>query len=139
MRRWGLLVHRHRWAVLIVCGVFFVASVVALLNGGELKNASDFNVESVRASKLESNQLPAATGTSFLVLFTDSQRAYSDPLFQHAVQDALSSLARDHRVTSIQTPYNADPTAAAAMVSTDRHSVFSVVNLSLDFASARQQ
>ena len=139
MRRWGLFVHRHRWAVLIVCGVVFVASVVALLNGGELKNASDFNVESVRASKLESNQLPAATGTSFLLLFTDSQRSASEPQFQQAVQGALKPLSQDRRVTSIQTPYNTTPTAAAAMVSTDRHSVFSVVNLSLDFASARQQ
>ena len=139
MRRWGLLVHRHRWAVLGACGAIFAASLVALLNGGQLKNASDFNVESVRADKLESAQLPAATGTSFLLLFTDSQRTAPDPQFQQDVQDALAPLARDHRVTTIQTPYNATPTQAPAMVSTDRHSIFSVVNLALDFASARQQ
>ena len=139
MRRWGLFVHRHRRAVLGVCGIVFLASVIALFNGGELKNASDFNVESVRADKLESKQLPAATGTSFLLLFTDSQRTYPDQQFQQAVQDALAPLAHDRRVTSIQTPYIATAAQPSVMVSTDKHSVFAIVNLGLDFSSARQQ
>ena len=139
MRRWGLFVHRHRWAVLGVCGVVFVASVIALLNGAELKNASDFNVESVRADKLASTQLPSATGTSFLLLFTDTKHTYPDPQFQQAVEDALAPLATDHRVKSIATPYNTTPAQAPVMVSADRHSVDSVINLSIDFSSARQQ
>src|SRR5579859_7425998 len=119
MRRWGLFVHRNRWAVLGVCGVVFVASVIALLNGAELKNASDFNLESVRADKLSSKQLPSATGTSFLLLFTDTEHTYPDPQFQQAVVAALAQ--------------------APVMVSADRHSVDSVINLSIDFSSARQQ
>jgi RND superfamily putative drug exporter len=55
------------------------------------------------------------------------------------VQSAVAPLLHDRRVTSIETPYSAPPAQAATMISKDRHSVFAMVNLSLDFASARQQ
>ena len=139
MRRWGLFVYHHRRLVLAASVLLFVLSVVALLNGGELKNASGFSGDAVRASQLESQQLPAATGTSFLFLFTDPAATFGDSGFQSAVRNAIAQLAHDRRVTSIQTPYSATPAQAATMVSTDRHTVVAVVNLSLDFASARQQ
>ena len=139
MRRWGVFVYRHRRLVLGFSLVLFVLSLVALFNGGQLKNASGFSGDSVRASNLESQQLPAATGSSFLFLFTDPHATYPDQGFAAAVQRAVAGLGHDHRVTSIQTPYNAAPAQAATMVSSDRHSVFVVVNLSLDFATARQQ
>lgn len=139
MRRWGLFVYQHRRLMLGASVLLFVLSVVALLNGGELKNASDFGGDSVTASKLESQQLPATTGTSFLLLFTDPHATFGDSTFQSAVQSALAPLAHDRRVTSIQTPYDAAPEQATTMVSKDRRSLFAVVNLKLDFGSARQQ
>ena len=131
--------HRHRWLVLAASIACFVLSLVAVRNGADFKNASDFNVESVRAAKLAAQQLPAATGSTFLLLFTDPQRSYPSPAFEQEVRSALATLARDRRVTGIQTPYNAPPEQAATMISSDRHSVIATINLSLDFASARQQ
>ena len=139
MRRWGVFVYQHRRLVFGLSLVLFVLSVVAMLNGGQLKNASGFDGDSVRAAKLESQQLPSANGTSFLVLFTGDNTTYQDPTFQRGVEDALARLGSDSRVTGIVTPYNAPPAQAPAMVSSDRHSVFAVVNLAIDFSSARQQ
>ena len=118
--------------------VLFAASIVALMTGAQLKNASDFNVESVHAAKLMSQQLPSS-GTSFLLLFTDPRRTYPDPELQQEVQSALARLSRDSRVTSIQTPYTSPQAQSAAMVSNDRHSVFADVKLHLGFSAARQQ
>ncbi|MGH7687030.1 MAG: MMPL family transporter [Candidatus Dormibacteria bacterium] len=139
MRRWGVFVYHHRRLVVGLSLVVFVLSVVAMLNGGQLKNASGFDGDSVRAAKLESQQLPSANGTSFLILFTGDHTTYQEPSFQRGVEDALARLGSDNRVTGIVTPYNAAPEQAPAMVSRDHHSVFAVVNLSIDFASARQQ
>ena len=138
MRRWGYFVHRHRRLVLALSLVAFVLSVAALLNGGQLKNAGDYNVESVKAAKLESQQLPSTVGSSFLLLFTNHALAYSDPAFERDVEGALATLRTDRRVTAIQTPYSAPASQASAMVSTDKHSIFTVVGLNLDFATARQ-
>ena len=138
MRRWGSFVHRHRWQVLVVSCAGFVLSVAALLNGAQLKNAGDYNVESVQAGKLESQQLPSTVGTSFDIVFSDRATQYPDASFQNAVQSALAPLRHDGRVASIETPYALPPAAASAMVSTDRHSVVAVVNLNLDFATARK-
>ena len=116
MRRWGYFVHRHRWLVLALSVVGFVLSVAALLNGGQLKNASDYNVESVHAAKLESQQLPSTVGSSFVILFTDHSAPYPDPSFVSAVQAALATLRTDRRVTSVATPYDTSPAQTDAMV-----------------------
>src|SRR5579864_5351074 len=138
MRRWGYFVHRHRRPVLALSCIAFVLSVFALLNGGQLKNAGDYNVESVKAAKLESQQLPSTMGSSFLLLFTNHALAYSDPAFQGAVESALAPLRSDRRVTGIQTPYTAAAAQASTMVSTDKHSIFAQVGLNLDFSTARR-
>ena len=138
MRRWGYFVHRHRRLVLALSSIAFALSIVALLNGGQLKNASDYNVESVHAAKLESQQLPTTVGSSFLLLFTSRSLVASDAAFESAVQQALAPVRTDGRVTAIQTPYSATAAQARTMVSTDRHSVFAEVGLNVDFSTARQ-
>ena len=138
MRRWGYFVHRHRWWVLALSIVSFVASIAGLANGGQPKNRSDYNVESVKAANLESQQLPStALGSSFVVLFTNASLLETDPRFESAVDSALASLKADPRVTGIETPYQGGA-LASELVSTDRHSVAVHVGVKGDFSTARR-
>jgi putative drug exporter of the RND superfamily len=139
VRRWGYFVHRHRRSVLLASVVFFMLTLAALGHGGQLKNASDYDVESVRAGNLESQQLPSTVGSSFLLLMTDRHATYSDPAFVAAVNGALSRLQSDRRVVTIATPYNSPASVAKTMVSTDQRSIFADVGLNIDFSTARQQ
>ncbi len=81
VRRWGRFVYRRRKAVLVASLLCFVASIVALLTGGQPINATDYNVESVQAANLESSQLPSTTGSSFTLIFTSSHLTYVDPAY----------------------------------------------------------
>jgi len=139
VRRWAYFVHRRRWAVLMMAVILLVLSVLALSNGGQLKNASDYDVEAVRAADLEQQQLPASTGASFDLILRSGSLRYPDPRLQTAVTGALEALDSDKRVTDVQTPYNAPETVRDRLVSSDRHSVLAVVGLNIDFATARQQ
>jgi RND superfamily putative drug exporter len=112
---------------------------VGLLSGGQPINASDYNVESVQAANLESAQLPSTTGSSFTLILTSSRLTYGDPAFESAVNNALAPLHSDSRVSALSSPFTVPPTAAALMVSTDRHSVLAQVGLRIDFAQARAQ
>jgi putative drug exporter of the RND superfamily len=124
--------------VLSLSVLSFVASIAGLANGGQPKNHSDYNVESVKAANLESQQLPStALGSSFVLLFTNSSLLDSDPRFESAVNSALARLRTNPRVTGIETPYQGGATAAE-LVSTDRHSVAVNVGLKGDFSSARR-
>jgi RND superfamily putative drug exporter len=142
VKRWGLFVHRRRWAVLGFSTLVFAASVIGLLTGGQLKNASDYNVEAVHGFRLEQQQLPATIGSSFGLIFTSSSHIYSDAAFRSAVQAAIAPLRSDARVTGIQTPYaggTGDAIEPARLISTDRHSIIALAGLNVDFATARQQ
>jgi len=55
---WGQFVYRHRWAVLGVSGVMLAGSIVALFNGGTLKNSGGRDTESGRALALMQDQPP---------------------------------------------------------------------------------
>jgi RND superfamily putative drug exporter len=139
MRRWGFFLYRHRWLVLAVTTFLFAVSVVGAITGGQPKNASDYDVESVRAAKLESEQLPSAavTGTSFILLFSNRSLPYTDPAFMSGVTSALQRLQRDPRVTSVITPYGHGATSAM-LVSRDGHSIAAEVSVNLDFSAARR-
>jgi RND superfamily putative drug exporter len=138
VRRWGRFVYRRRKAVLVASLLCFVASVLALLTGGQPINATDYNVESVQAANLESTQLPSTTGSSFTLLLSSSQLTYGEPAFESAVTAALAPLRKDSRVSALSTPFNT-PASAALMVSTDKHSVLAQIGMRIDFSQARAQ
>ncbi len=139
MRRWGHFVHRHRGAVLTASLAGFILSIIGLLTGGQPINASNYDVESVRAANLESAQLPSTTGSSFTLIFTSSQLTFGEPAFQTAVEAAVAPLRRDPRVNAVATPFTAAAAAIPLMVSTDRHNVLVQVGLNIDFSQARAQ
>ena len=82
MRRWGHFVYRRRKAVLAVSFAFFVLSIIGLVTGGQPINASNYDVESVRAANLESAQLPSTTGSSFTLILTSAHLTFGQPAFE---------------------------------------------------------
>jgi putative drug exporter of the RND superfamily len=136
---WGQFVYRFRWAVLGVSLVMLAGSVVALLNGGTLKNSGGENTESGRAIALMQKQLPqSGAGSSFVLVFGSAAMGVTDPAFKQAVLTALQPLKNDSRVKSIETPYDVPAEQAKAMTSTDGHHLFAQVSLKDDYSTARQ-
>jgi putative drug exporter of the RND superfamily len=139
MRRWGRFVYRRRKAVLVASLACFAVSMVGLLTGGQPINASNYDVESVRAAHLEGAQLPSTTGSSFTLILTSSQLTYGQPAFESAVDTAVAPLQQDSRVSALTTPFSVPATSVPLLVSTDRHSVLVQVGLRIDFSQARAQ
>jgi putative drug exporter of the RND superfamily len=136
---WGHFVYRFRWAVLAVSAVLLAGSIVALVNGGTLKNSGGQNTESGRALALMQNQLPqSGAGSSFVLVFGSQAMGVSDPAFKQAVLSAVQPLKDDSRVKSIETPFDVPAEQAKAMTSTDAHHVFALVTLNDDYSTARQ-
>src|SRR5438067_2787202 len=138
---WGWFVYRFRWPVLGVSVVLLAASIVALRNGGTLKNSGGENTESGWALALMHDQLPQSgegAGSSFVLVFGSPVMAVADPAFKQAVLDALQPLKDDSRVKSIETPFDVPAEQAKAMTSTDGHHIFAQVSLKDDYATARQ-
>ena len=139
MRRWGHFVYRRRKAVLAASLACFVLSIVGLLTGGQPINASNYDVESVRAANLERAQLPSTTGSSFTLILTSSQLSFGQPAYESAVNAAVAPLRNDSRVSALATPFTVSPAQVPLMVSTDKRSVLVQVGMKIDFAQARAQ
>src|SRR2546430_1420883 len=138
---WGYFVYRFRWPVLGVSVVLLAASILALRNGGTLKNSGGQNTESGRALALMHDPLPQGgegAGSSFVLVFGSQAMGVADPAFKQAVLDALQPLKDDSRVKSIETPFDVPAEQAKAMTSTDGHHIFAQVSLKDDYATARQ-
>src|SRR5260370_10129509 len=134
---WGRFVYRFRWPVLGVSGLLLAGSVVALLNGGTLKNSGGGNTESGRAVALMQDQLPQnGAGSSFVLVFGTQSMRVEDPAFKQAVLAALQPLGDDSRVKSIETPFDVTPEQARATTSTDGPHVFALVTLKDDYPTA---
>src|SRR5712691_4842217 len=135
---WGQFVYRHRWLVLFVSAVMLTGSIVALLNGGTLKNSGGENTESGRALALMQRQLPqSGSGSSFVLVFGSQTIAVQDPAFKQAVLSALKPLTADSRVKGVETPFDVPVEQARAMTSTDGHHIYALVTLTDDYATAR--
>jgi putative drug exporter of the RND superfamily len=136
---WGQFVYRFRWAVLAVSAVMLAASILALVNGGTLKNSGGGNTESGRAAALMQDQLPAnGAGSSFVLVFGSQAMGVQDPAFKQAVLTALQPLTQDSRVKSVETPLDVPVEQARAMTSTDGHHLYALVTLNDDYQTARQ-
>jgi putative drug exporter of the RND superfamily len=137
---WGHFVYRFRWPVLGVSLLLLAGSIVALKNGGSLKNSGGQDTESGRAIALMHDQLPQSgpgAGSTFVLVFGSQTMGVQDPAFKQAVLAALQPLKDDSRVKSIDTPFDVPAEQAKAMTSTDGHHVFAQVSLKDDYATAR--
>jgi len=132
--RWGRFVYRFRWATLVVSALLLGLSVVGLLTGGTLAGNGGFgaNLAAGQAQKLINDEIQpqkAASGSSFLLIFSSPTLKVGDPLFQSAVQNAVAPLAGDARVTGIRTPYSVPALAQSSYISRDQHEGLVIVNL----------
>jgi RND superfamily putative drug exporter len=138
---WGHFVYRFRWPVLGASLLLLAGSILALVNGGTLKNSGGQNTESGRAIALMHDQLPQSgpgAGSTFVLVFGSQTIGVQDPAFKQAVLAALQPLKDDSRVKSIDTPFDVPAEQAKAMTSTDGHHIFAQVSLKDDYATARQ-
>jgi len=125
LERWGRLVYRARWPVLILSALSLVAAVLAILAGGPL-DPPDIpgETESGRALRLIGRELPARP-PSFSLIFSHETRSARDPDFRADVERALAPLTRDPRVARVRTAYDGLPGA----VSRDGRRALAVVEL----------
>ena len=131
---WGRLVHRHPSPVLAGSVLLLALSVTGLVVHGTLVSGNQFrnSLEATRASDLAKREVGgdrAAGGSSALLVFRGGGDVLTDPAFRSDLEAAVAPLRRDPRVTAVQTPYDAPPAAAAAMVSRDRHQALVSVTL----------
>ena len=138
MKRWGEFVHRRRWFILGVSIACFLASAAAIVAGGQYKNSGDYDVESVHAGNLITQQLPSASGTSFALILSSGALRYDSAAFESAATQALAGLRNDGRVSHIATPYKSTPQTARSLISTDAHRIVALVSLTIGFDTARQ-
>jgi putative drug exporter of the RND superfamily len=134
LARWGRLVHRARWKILILSALSLLPSAWMIHMGGEL-DPPDIrtNTESGRGRRLIETGLPAQP-PSFTLIFSSSNLTATAPAFRAEVQRALAPLAGDPRVVRIRTAYDGLPGA----VSRDGRRVLAVVELrarAMGFAS----
>src|SRR6202035_5933882 len=100
---------RFGWPMLTVSLALLAPSVLAMLNGGTIKNNGGQNTESGRAIALMQQQLPQSgpgAGSTFVLVFGSQTMGVQDPAFKQAVLAALQPLKDDSSVKSIDTPYD---------------------------------
>jgi putative drug exporter of the RND superfamily len=131
--RWGRFVYRRRWATLVVSGLLLGLSIVAILSGGTLAGNGGFgnNLAAGQAAKLITDEIQpqqAAPGSGFDVIFSSSSLTATDPAFQSAVEQAVSPLSSDPRVTGVTTPYSVPPIEQPRLISNDSHKALVFIN-----------
>jgi len=132
--RWGRFVYRRRWITLAASAVLLGLSVVGVLNGGTLAGNGGFgaSLPAGQAAKLVTDELSpqqGTTGSEITLLFSSQTMVVTDPDFRSALDQALSALQTDPRVTGVTTPFTVPPLDQANLISKDSHQALVQVNL----------
>jgi putative drug exporter of the RND superfamily len=141
--RWGRFVYRFRWATLVVSAVLLGLSIAAIFTGGTLAGNGGFGASLLagQAEKLITDEIQpqkAATGSSFLLIFSSPTLSATDPLFQAALEHSLEPLASDARVTGTKTPYSVPAAAQTSYMSRNQHEALVVVDMKDDSVVAQK-
>src|SRR5579859_2909631 len=129
--RWGRFVYRFRWATLVASALLLGISILALRTGAQLAGNGGFGatLPAGQAAKLINDEIksqPGAPGSSMKLLFSSSTLSATDPAFQSALENAVTALSNDSRVTKLQTPYSP---STEGLVSRNGHMAIVVVEL----------
>ena len=142
--RWGRFVYRFRWATLVVSALLLGLSIAAILTGGTLAGNGGFGADlpAGKAAKLIGDEIhpqggPTTASSTLSLIFSSTNKTVDDPAFQQALQNAVTPLSSDSRVTSVTTPYSVPPAARSALVSRDLHKALVVVALKDDSQKAQ--
>ena len=113
LARWGRLVYRVRWQILVLSALALVATVLVILAGGPLDPPDiPADTESGRALRLIGKELPARP-PSFSLIFSHRTLSARDSAFRAEVERALAPLTRDPRVARVRTAYDGLPGAVS--------------------------
>ncbi len=144
--RWGFLVDRHPWRVIVLALVVFaitaaIIAKVVFLGGGEMRNPRSLNLESGDAQQQIEREMPpqkatGGGGSSFYLLYSDPRLMVTDPDFRSALENSLRDLRSDSRVSQLITPYSVPAAAVSTYVSKDGHTALTVVDLKDDASTA---
>ncbi|HEX2315565.1 MAG TPA: MMPL family transporter [Thermomonospora sp.] len=138
LERWGRLVYRRRWPVLLAA---LAATIVAGVWGtgvfGALTSADGFRTpgsESARAVEVAERALPRSEA-DVVLLYEDARgRSADDPAFRAAVTGALAALPKD-RVAAAVTYYS---TGSPQFVNADRTRTYAVLQMAGRDSAERQ-
>src|SRR5579859_3047544 len=132
--RWGRFVYRFRWAMLVASALLLGLSVVALKTGAQLPGIGVFGADlpAGQAARLINNEIPVqqgAPGSSMTLLFSSPTLSATNPAYQSALENAVTALSNDPRVTAVRTPYNVPAIEQAGLISRDGHMAIVIVEL----------
>ena len=107
--RWGRLMHRVRWYVLILSAISIIPAAWMIQAGADLDPPDvRTEMESGRGLELIGRELPGQP-PSFNLIFSSPTLSATAPAFRGEVERALSPLARDARVARVRTAYDGLP------------------------------
>ncbi len=131
LARWGRLVYRARWTVLVLSALSLFASLWVIHVGGRLDPPDiPAETESGRARRLLEKELPGQP-PSFSLIFSSETRQALDPAFRDEIARALAPLRQDPRVSRVRTAYDPPGPVPAAfpLVSRDGRRTLVMVEL----------
>ena len=109
LARWGRLVYRRRWLVLIASALSLLVALPVILTRPALDPPDvPADTESGRALRRIAQDL-AARPPSFTLIFSSAMLSARNPAFRGEVERALAPLARDGRVARVRTAYDGVP------------------------------
>src|ERR1700682_4375678 len=123
----GPFVYRFRWATLIASVLLLGASIVGVLTGATFAGNGGFGADlpAGKANKLINDEIhftgSAQTGSSFELIFSSANLTVDDAAFQSALENAVTPLSSDPRVTAVMTPYTAPAEQRSRMILKDSH------------------
>jgi len=133
LAKWGRLVHRFRFVVIVLSLLTLIPSVWLIFHGGRLATTDvPTTTEAGRALDLIGRELPGRP-PSFSLIFSSPTRSAKDPAFRQEVERALEPLRGDPRVKRVVTAY--DPPVydmavpAAQLFSRDGRRALAVIEL----------
>ncbi len=140
--RWGRIVYRFRWPVLVLSALLLGVSIVATFTGGTLTDSGSFGADlpAGQAQKLitaEVHPQKKVTGSQVTLIFRGSTLIVTDPGYKAALENALAPLADDPRVTSVSTPFTVPADAQASYISRDQHEALVIVALKDSSSTAK--
>ena len=132
----GATIYRYRWLTLLLAGGFLLASIAALLRGGDLTGGTIHGIESERAQQIAASIQGRSVETTFIAVFHHPTLDARDGAFHQAMQQALEPLRADPAVAAVITPDDAGPFLAPGMINGAARAGFALVSLRGDFKEA---
>ncbi|HVY45027.1 MAG TPA: MMPL family transporter [Minicystis sp.] len=132
----GPLVHRRRWLVLALSGLFLAGAIALLVRGGRLTSGSIRGLEADEAARVVERVTHRPEDTTFVAVFRDDRPGADAAALDAAVRATVAPLRADPRVLAVTTAADAGPLMGRAMVNPAARAEIALVSLKGDFKDA---